>query len=126
MTGDKIACATPPALPANGNLFPFPNASTRYGESCASRLLSSKTMFHTTSRKTLLLIAVSLIVPLLILAEVTETVDLQVVHKIKRAVIGAGAGADGFGGGGGRGGGGAVARSSVMTTMYNLTDRYGP
>ncbi|HEV8145701.1 MAG TPA: M28 family peptidase [Bryobacteraceae bacterium] len=81
-------------------------------------------MFYTTSRKTLLLIAISLIVPLLILAEVTETVDLQVIHKIKRAVLGAGAGADGFGGGG-RGGGGA-ARSSVMTTMYNLTDRYGP
>jgi len=82
-------------------------------------------MFHTTSRKTLLLIAIALIVPLLILAEATETVDLQVIHKIKRAVLGAGAGAEAFGCGGGRGGGGA-ARSSVMTTMYNLTDRYGP
>ena len=65
-------------------------------------------MFHTTSRKTLLLIAIALIIPLLILAETTETVDLQVIHKIKRAVLGAGAGAEGFGGGGGRGGGGAA------------------
>src|SRR5258706_16002310 len=82
------------------------------------------------SRKTLLLFAFSLLVPIVIIAESVENVDLQVIHKIKTAVLNTGGqggfgGPDGPGGGGGRGGGGRAA-SPGMTTMYNLTDRYGP
>jgi hypothetical protein len=77
-----------------------------------------------TTRKTLLLTVASLLVPAFILAEINEPVDLQVIHKIKRAVLGNSA-QDFGGGGGGRGGGGRAA-SPLMTTMYNLTDRYGP
>ncbi len=81
------------------------------------------------SRKTLLLFAFSLLVPIVIIAESVENVDLQVIHKIKTAVLNTGGqggfgGPDGGGGGGGRGGGRAA--SPLMTTMYNLTDRYGP
>ncbi len=70
------------------------------------------------NRKTILL----LIVPLLLRAQQTEHVDLNVMHKIKTAELGGGAGFGG-GGGGGRGGRGA---SRVMDTMFHLTDQYGP
>jgi carboxypeptidase Q len=62
-----------------------------------------------------------LLVPALALAQQTEKIDLNVVHKIKIAELGEGGGA---GGGGGRGDG--RGGSQVMNTMYNLTDRYGP
>jgi carboxypeptidase Q len=71
-----------------------------------------------TSRKTIVLPLVVLLVPLLIVAQQsTEKIDLNVIHKIKIAEIGGGGRG---GGGGGRGG------SQVMNIMYNLTDRYGP
>src|SRR5664280_1512908 len=62
------------------------------------------------SRKTILIVVLLLLVPLLVIAQ--ERVDLNVIHKIKVAELG--------GGGGGRG------PSRVMDIMYNLTDRYGP
>jgi hypothetical protein len=68
------------------------------------------------SRKTILIVVLLLLVPLLVIAQ--ERVDLNVIHKIKAAELGSGGG--GFGGGGGRG------PSRVMDIMYNLTDRYGP
>lgn len=71
------------------------------------------------SRKTLLLIALC---PILALAQQTEKVDLNVIHKIKIAELGEGGG---FGGGGGRGGGGRGG-SHVMNTMFELSDHYGP
>ena len=64
-----------------------------------------------------------LFVPLLLLAQQQEKVDLNVLHKIKTAEMGGGG--RGFGGGGG-GRGGAAGGSKVMDIMYNLTDRYGP
>jgi hypothetical protein len=68
------------------------------------------------SRKTLVLSLPALLLPLLIVAQqITEHVDLNVIHKIKNAELG----------GGGRGGGGR-GNSQVMDTMYNLTDRFGP
>jgi carboxypeptidase Q len=67
------------------------------------------------SRKTILIVVLLLLVPLLVIAQ--ERVDLNVIHKIKTAELGGGGG---FGGGGGRG------PSRVMDIMYNLTDRYGP
>jgi carboxypeptidase Q len=77
------------------------------------------------SRKTLLVLTLAILVPLLILGQqMTEKVDLNVIHKIKTAELGGGGrGGDG-GGGGGRGGNGGG--SQIMNTMYNLTDRYGP
>ncbi len=67
------------------------------------------------SRKTLVLS----LVPLLIVAQqMTEKIDLNVIHKIKTAELGGG-------GRGGRGGGGRGG-SQVMDIMYNLTDRFGP
>src|ERR1039457_7016022 len=63
------------------------------------------------SRKTILIVALLLLVPLLVIAQ--ERVDLNAIHKIKVAELGGG-------GGGGRG------ASRVMDIMYNLTDRYGP
>jgi hypothetical protein len=66
------------------------------------------------SRKIILLAVLLLLVPLLALAQ--ERVDLDVIHQIKIAELGAGGGF----GGGGRG------PSRVMDIMYNLTDRYGP
>ncbi len=72
-------------------------------------------------RKTTLIGLLSLLVPLLIVAQQpTERIDLNVLHQIKAAEIGGGGG-----GGGGRGGRGP-ARLPVMETLYNLTDRYGP
>jgi len=68
------------------------------------------------SRKTILLVALFPLVPLLVIAQ--ERVDLNTIHKIKVAELGSGGG--GFGGGGGRG------ASRVMDLVYNLTDRYGP
>ena len=68
------------------------------------------------SRKTILIVVLLLLVPLLVIAQ--ERVDLNVIHKIKAAELGGGGG--GFGGAGGRG------PSRVMDIMYNLTDRYGP
>ena len=61
----------------------------------------------------------ALAIPLLLLAQQPETVDLNVIHKIKAAE---------FGGGGGRGGRGGGSRTTapVMEKVYNLTDRYGP
>jgi carboxypeptidase Q len=67
------------------------------------------------SRKTILIVVLLLLVPLLVIAQ--ERVDLNVIHKIKAAELGGGGG---FGGAGGRG------PSRVMDIMYNLTDRYGP
>jgi hypothetical protein len=77
-------------------------------------------------RTTLLVLALAILLPLLILAQqVTEHIDLNVIHKIKTAELGGGGrGGDGGGGGGGRGGNGGG--SQIMNTMYNLTDRYGP
>ena len=63
------------------------------------------------SRKTILVVVLLLLVPLLVIAQ--ERVDLNAIHKIKVAELGGG-------GGGGRG------ASRVMDIMYNLTDRYGP
>ena len=71
------------------------------------------------SRKTILIVVLLLLVPLLVIAQ--ERVDLNVIHKIKVAELGGGGGfGGGFGGGSGRG------ASRVMDIMYNLTDRYGP
>jgi hypothetical protein len=68
------------------------------------------------TRKTLVASLIALLVPLLIVAQqMTERVDLNVIHKIKAAEMG----------GGGRGGGGRGG-SQVMNIMYNLTDRFGP
>jgi len=76
------------------------------------------------SRTKLSALALMIVVPLLIFAQqVTEHVDLNVIHKIKTAELGGGGG-NGGGGGGGRGGG--AGASQIMNTMYNLTDRYGP
>jgi carboxypeptidase Q len=77
------------------------------------------------SRTTVLVLTLLILVPLLILGQqMTEKVDLNVIHKIKAAELGGGGrGGDG-GGGGGRGGNGGG--SQIMNTMYNLTDRYGP
>jgi hypothetical protein len=70
-------------------------------------------------RRLILLVSLLLLIPLLVIAQ--ERVDLNVIHKIKVAELGAGGGfGGGFGGGGGRG------PSRVMDIMYNLTDRYGP
>ena len=55
---------------------------------------------------------------LLVAQQTAEKIDLNVVHKIKTAEL------SGGGGGGGRGGG--AARTPIMETLYNLTDRYGP
>jgi hypothetical protein len=65
------------------------------------------------SRKTILIVALLLLVPLLVIAQ--ERVDLNAIHKIKVAELGSGGG---FGGGRGP--------SRVMDIMYNLTDRFGP
>jgi carboxypeptidase Q len=68
------------------------------------------------SRKTLVASAI----PLLLMAQqMTEKIDLNVIHRIKMAELGGG------GRGGGRGGEGRGG-SQVMNIMYNLTDRYGP
>jgi carboxypeptidase Q len=64
-------------------------------------------------------LALSLGVSILIFGQQLETVDLNVIHKIKVAELGGG------GRGGGRGGGGGGG-SKVMDIMWNLTDRYGP
>jgi carboxypeptidase Q len=70
------------------------------------------------SRKTLFIGLLSLLVPLLIIAQQqTERIDLNVIHRIKTAEIG---------GAGGRGGRGPAPRPPVMETLYSLTDRYGP
>jgi carboxypeptidase Q len=61
-------------------------------------------------------LALSLGISLIVFAQQTETVDLNVVHKIKTAEFG----------GGGRGGLGGAGASKVMDIMWNLTDRYGP
>jgi hypothetical protein len=66
------------------------------------------------SRKTILIVVLLLLVPLLVIAQ--ERVDLDAIHKIKVAELGSGGGF----GGGGRG------PSRVMDILYNLTDRYGP
>jgi len=59
------------------------------------------------SRKTILIVVLLLLVPLLVIAQ--ERVDLNVIHKIKVAELGGGGGfGGGFGGGGGRG---AMARA---------------
>jgi hypothetical protein len=77
------------------------------------------------SRKTLLVLTFAILVPLLILGQqMTEKVDLNVIHKIKDAELGGG-GRGGNGGGGGRGGE-ARGGSQIMNIMYNLTDRFGP
>ena len=73
------------------------------------------------ARKSYVTAVLLLLVPLLLLAQAQEKVDLNVLHKIKTAELGGGG--RGGGGFGGRGGGSA---SKVMDIMYNLTDRYGP
>jgi len=55
----------------------------------------------------------ALAIPLLVFAQQPETVDLNVIHKIKAAEFGTG----------GRFG---RAPNEIMTTAYYLTDRYGP
>jgi len=72
-------------------------------------------------RKTILSLAFTGLVPLVLPGQPAEHVDLNVIHKIKTAEIGEGGG---FGGGGGRGGG--RGGSKVMDTMFHLTDQYGP
>jgi carboxypeptidase Q len=67
-------------------------------------------------RKTLLAFVLLLSACLLLLAQDRERIDLNVIHRIKTAEIGA----TGGGAGGGRSG------SQVMNVLYNLTDRYGP
>jgi carboxypeptidase Q len=60
-------------------------------------------------------------IPLLMAAQqISEKIDLNVIHKIKMAELGGGGRGGGGRGGEGRGG------SQVMNIMYNLTDRYGP
>jgi carboxypeptidase Q len=74
-------------------------------------------------RKTLLLaLFLALVVPLslMIAQQPTEHIDLNVIHKIKAAEGVGGGGGGGFGRGGGRG------AAPIMTTMYYLSDRYGP
>jgi hypothetical protein len=67
-------------------------------------------------RKLLLTAAIpALAIPLLVFAQQAETVDLNVIHKLKAVEFG----------GGGRGGG-SRAQAPVMDIAYNLTDRYGP
>ncbi len=75
-------------------------------------------------RKTLLVLAIlATVIPLLLLAQQQEKIDLNVIHKIKAAEFGGG----GRGGGGGFGGGGGAPRMApIMATMYELTDHYGP
>jgi carboxypeptidase Q len=63
----------------------------------------------------------SLLLPVLIIAQQTERIDLNIIHQIKTAELGGGGG-----GGGGRGGGRGGARPPIMETLYSLTDRYGP
>jgi hypothetical protein len=57
-------------------------------------------------------------IPIAILAQQQEHVDLNVIHRIKTAEFG----------GGGRGGGrgGNAGGSKIMDIMFNLTDHYGP
>ena len=76
-------------------------------------------------RKTLLVLAIlATTIPLLLLAQQQEKIDLNVIHKIKAAEFNVGGGR---GGGGGFGGGGGAPRMApVMNTMYELTDHYGP
>ncbi|HEY1756924.1 MAG TPA: M28 family peptidase [Bryobacteraceae bacterium] len=72
-------------------------------------------------RKTVVIGLLSLLVPILIIAQQqTEKIDLNVIHEIKTAELGGG------GGGGGRGGGRGAMRAPIMETLYSLTDRYGP
>jgi hypothetical protein len=76
-------------------------------------------------RKTILVAAIfALIIPLLLLAQQQEKVDLNVIHKLKTAEFGGGGGGGGRGGGGGGGQRGGLV--PVMNTMYELTDHYGP
>ncbi len=63
----------------------------------------------------------ALAIPLLLLAQQPESIDLNAIHKLKAAEFGG----DSGGGRGGRGGGNR-RMSPVMDVMYNLTDRYGP
>jgi carboxypeptidase Q len=80
----------------------------------------------TMSRKTLLALPFAILIPMLIVAQQsTEKIDLNVIHKIKEAELRGGGGGRNGGGGGGRGGAGGGG-SQIMSTMYNLTDRYGP
>jgi carboxypeptidase Q len=71
-------------------------------------------------QKTVLALALTGLVPMLLPGQQTERVDLNVMHKIKTAEIGEGGGGGGGGRGGGRGG------SRVMDTMFHLSDQYGP
>lgn len=71
------------------------------------------------SRKTLVVSSIPL---LMVAQQISEKIDLNVIHKIKMAELGGG----GRGGGGGGRGGEGRGGSQVMNTMYNLTDRYGP
>jgi Zn-dependent M28 family amino/carboxypeptidase len=73
------------------------------------------------TRNTVLASAIALALPLAIIAQSTEHVDLNAIHKIKAAELGGGGR-----GGGGFGGGGRGAPAPIMETMYNLTDRFGP
>jgi carboxypeptidase Q len=69
-------------------------------------------------------LALCLGLTLLIFAQQSETVDLNVIHRIKTAEFGGGGrGGAGAGAGGGNGG---RSGSQVMDIMWNLTDRYGP
>jgi carboxypeptidase Q len=60
-----------------------------------------------------------LAIPLVVLAQQPERIDLNVIHKIKTAELAGG------GRGGGRGGANAGG-SKVMDIAWNLTDHYGP
>jgi carboxypeptidase Q len=63
------------------------------------------------ARKISITLAVLLILPLLVLAQAQERVDLNAIHKIKTAEFGRT---------------GATPNSKVMDLVYSLTDRYGP
>ncbi len=62
-------------------------------------------------RKLSLAVVVCLLVPLLVVAQAQERVDLNVIHKIKTAELGRT---------------GMTPNSKAMDLVYNLTDRYGP
>ncbi len=66
-------------------------------------------------KKPYIVLAICVAIPVAIVAQQQEHVDLNVIHRIKTAEFG----------GGGRGGGNAGG-SKVMDIMWNLTDHYGP
>jgi hypothetical protein len=72
-------------------------------------------------KKPYIILAFCVAIPVAIVAQQQEHVDLNVIHRIKTAEFGGGGRGGGATGGGATGGG-----SKVMDIMWNLTDRYGP